>query len=179
MGNNGKNGKKGSLTITHIRMYEELLEKELDPVIKILEARGNAVKERVTVEVKRDMGIYDLILKKAQLEMTLSEVVDELKKKTSNRYVDVNGERKYISPVDAEIERRMDEINSPLVEVRSFRDGLVKEIKLSCGTPDIRAMFDKLTPEIQKWMDKVKRLPPLKLKQLTEADRKVLECKSY
>jgi len=160
-------------------MYEELLDKELDPVIKILEARGNAVKDRVTVEVKRDMGIYDLILKKTQLETALDEVKRQLREKTSQRYIDVNGERKYMSPVDAEIERRLDEINSPLVEVRSFRDNLVKQIKLACGTPEIRQMFEKLTPEIQKWTEKVKKLPPLKLKQLTEADKKVLACTSY
>jgi len=160
-------------------MYEELLDKELDPVIKILEARGNAMKDRVTVEVKRDMGIYDLILKKAQLEVHLEEVKKELREKTEKRYVDVDGERKYISPVDAEIERRLNESNSSLVEVKSFRDNLVKEIKLACGTPEIRAMFDKLAPEVEKWMDKVKRLPPLKLRPLTEADRKVLTCTSY
>jgi len=160
-------------------MYEELLDRELSPVIKILEARGNAVKDRVTVEVKRDMGIYDLILKKFQLETALEEVKRELRDKTDKRYIDVNGERKYISPVDAEIERRVNEINSPLVEVTSFRDNLVKQIKLACGTPEIRQMFEKLMPEVEKWMDKVKKLPALKLKQLTEADKKVLACTSY
>jgi hypothetical protein len=181
-GNNGngrKNGKNGSLTITHIRMFEELLDKELNPVIKILEARGNAVKDRVTVEVKRDMGIYGLILKKTQLETALDEVKRELRDKTSQKYMDVDGERKYVSPVDVEIERRLREINSPLVEVKSFRDSLVKQIKLACGTPEIREMFEKLTPEIETWRAKVKRLPPLRLKQLTDADRKVLACTNY
>lgn len=174
-----KTAKGSSLTITHIRMYEELLDKELDPVIKILEARGNAVKDRVTVEVKRDMGIYDLILKKVQLDTTLDEVKSELRDKTSARYIDVDGDKKHMSPVDAEIERRLREINSPLVEAKSFRDNLVKEIKLAAGTPEIRAMFSKLEPEIKVWMDKVKRLPPLKLKQLTETDKQVLAVTSY
>ena len=174
-----KIAKGSSLTITHIRMYQELLDKELDPVIKILEARGNAVKDRVTVEAKRDMGVYDLILKKVQLETALEEVKDELRDKTSARYIEVNGERKHMSPVDAEIERRLSEINSPLVEAKSFRDNLVKEIKLAAGTPEIREMFAKLEPEIKMWMDKVKRLPPLKLKQLTETDRQVLAVTSY
>jgi hypothetical protein len=40
-------------------------------------------------------------------------------------------------------------------------------------------MFEKLMPEVESWMDKVKKLPPLKLKQLTEADKKVLACTSY
>jgi hypothetical protein len=177
--NNGKNGKNGSLTITHIRMYEELLDKELNPVIRILEARGSAIKDRVTVEVKRDMGIYDLTMKKFQLEAALDEVKRQLKEKTEKRYLDVNGERKYVSPVDAEIERRVNEINSPLIEVTSFRDNLVKEIKLACGTPEIRAMFEKLMPEVQEWMEKVKKLPPLKLKKLTEADQKVLAYTNY
>ena len=177
-GRNGKNGKNGSLTITHIRMFEELLDKELNPVITILEARGNAVKDRITVEVKRDMGVYDLILKKAQLEAALDDVRQELREKTSQRYIEVNGVKKYMSPVDAEIGRRLDEVNSPLVELKSFRDNLIKQIKLACGTPEIRQMFEKLAPEIETWMAKVKKLPPLKLKQLTEADRKVLEDKS-
>jgi hypothetical protein len=179
MEKNGKNGRNGSLTITHIRMYEELLDKELNPVIKILEARGSAIKDRVTVEVKRDMGIYDLTLKKFQLEAALEEVKRSLKEKTEKRYLDVNGEREYESPVDAEIKRRVNEINSPLVEVTSFRDNLVKQIKLACGTPEIRQMFEKLLPEVEQWMQKVKKLPPLKLKQLTEAERKVLECTNY
>jgi len=176
MGNNGKNG---SLTITHIRMYEELLDKELNPVIKILEARGVAMKERVTVEVKRDMGVYDLTLKKFQLETALDEVKQTLKQKTDQRWVEVDGERRFESPVDTEIERRLKEMNSPLVEVKAFRDNLVKQIKLACGTPEIREMFAKIEPEVQVWMDKVKKLPPLKLKQLTEADKKVLACTSY
>lgn len=174
-----KIAKGSSLTITHIRMYQELLDKELDPVIKILEARGDAVKDRITVEAKRDMGVYDLILKKVQLETALEEVRSELRDKTSARYIEVNGERKHMSPVDAEIERRLSEINSPLVEAKSFRDNLVKEIKLAAGTPEIREMFAKLEPEIKAWMDKVKRLPPLKVKQLTDNDKKVLEMTSY
>ena len=160
-------------------MYEELLDKELDPVIKILEARGDAVKDRVTVEAKRDMGVYDLILKKVQLETALEEVKNELRDKTSARFIEVNGERKHMSPVDAEIERRLSEINSPLVEAKSFRDNLIKEIKLAAGTPEIREMFSKLEPEIKTWMDKVKRLPPLKVKELTDNDKKVLEMTSY
>lgn len=155
------------------------MERELDPVVKILEARGNAMKDRITVEVKRDMGIYALILKKTQLETALEEVKRELRDKTSQRYVDVDGERKYVSPIDVEIERRLREINSPLVEVKSFRDNLVKQIKLACGTPEIRQMFEKLEPEIEEWRAKVKRLAPLRLKQLTEADRKVLACTNY
>jgi hypothetical protein len=178
MGKNG-NGKNGSLTITHIRMYEELLDKELNPVITILEARGNALKERITVEVKRDMGIYDLILKKVQLETALEEVKRSLREKTDKKYIDVDGERVYMSPIDAEIERRLKESNSPLVEVKAFRDGLVKEIKLACGTPEIREMFNKLLPEVAKWTEKVKRLPPLKLKPLSESDRKVLAWNGY
>jgi hypothetical protein len=129
-------------------MYEELLDKELNPVITILEARGNALKERITVEVKRDMGIYDLILKKVQLETALEEVKRSLREKTDKKYIDVDGERVYMSPIDAEIERRLKESNSPLVEVKAFRDGLVKEIKLACGTPEIREMFNKLLPEV-------------------------------
>jgi len=160
-------------------MHEELLDKELNPVIRILEARGNAIKDRVTVEAKRDMGIYDLTLKKFQLETALEEVKRELREKTEKRYIEVNGERKYVSPVDAEVETRVNEANSPLVEVTSFRDNLVKQIKLACGTPEIRQMFEKLMPEIQKWTEKVKKLPPLKLKQLTEAEKKVLACTSY
>jgi len=174
MGNNG-NEKKSPLTISHIRMYEEMVSKELEPVARILEARGAAIKDTVMVQVKRDLGVYDLILKKMQLQAEMAEVESLLRNKTSNQYIEVNGERRWMSPIEAEVDRRMKEENRPLEEVKVFKESLMKDIRLSLGTPEIKAMFDKLTPQVEKMLRDAKKLPALRVKPLTEKDMAVLK----
>ena len=148
---------------------------ELEPVIRILEARGAAIRGTVTVQVKRDLGVYDLILKRAQLQAQLAEVDSLLSAKTKNQYVEVNGQRVWMSPIEAEVDRRMKEENRPLEEAKIYKESLLKEIRLSIGTPEIRAMFDKLTPDIKKMLNDVKRLPAIRVKTLTEKDMTVLK----
>ncbi len=151
-----------------------MVTKELEPVIRILEARGAAMKDSVTVQVKRDLGVYDLILKKAQLKAELDEVESMLRSKTNSTYVEVNGEQRWMSPIEAEVDRRMKEANRPLEEAKVYKESLLKEIRLSIGTPEIRAMFGKLTPDVEKMLKDVKRLPVIRIKPLTEKDKTVL-----
>ncbi len=151
-----------------------MVTKELEPVIRILEARGAAMKEGITVQVKRDLGVYDLILKKAQLKAELDEVDSLLSAKTKNQYIEVNGERVWTSPIDAEVDRRMKEANRPLEEAKAYKERILKEIRLSIGTPEIRAMFTKLTPDVERMLKGTKRLPVIRIKPLTEKDKTVL-----
>lgn len=143
-------------------------------MIRILEARGAAIKDSITVQVKRDLGVYDLILKKAQLKAQLDEVDSILSAKTRNTYVEVNGEKVWTTPIDAEVDRRMKEENRALEEAKAYKESILREIRLSIGTPEIRAMFAKLTPDVKKMLNDVRRLPVLRVRPLSEKDKTVL-----
>lgn len=170
----GKNG-NGTMTVSMIKMYEQMIEDDFDPIIKILQARGNAVKDTVIVDVKKDLGVYDLLTRKAKLELELAEVKEQIERKTKAVRVPDATSWEYKSPIDLEVERRMEEINAPLTEAKRFRDGLMREIKLSTGTPEVRAVFGKLPAEIEEWKTKVTRLPKIKVRRLTDEELLVVK----
>lgn len=168
----GKNG-NGTMTISMIKMYEDMIEQDFDPIIKILKARGEAVKDTVVVDVKKDLGVYDLLMRKAKLELELAEIKEQVERKTKS--VRIMGTFDYKSPIDIEVERRMEEINAPLSEAIRFRDGLLRQIKLSSGTPEVRAVFEKLPEEINQWKERVLGLPEITVRQLSDEERKLVE----
>jgi hypothetical protein len=164
-----------TMTLGLIRMYEDMIASDFSPVIKVLEARSEALKEGIIIEVKKEMGVYDMLVKKAKLEFELSQLKEEIDRKTQRAHVQIGPNVwGYKSPIEMEVEHRLEQVNVTLVQAKAFRENLMREIKLATGTPEVRALFDKIEPQIKEWAEKVKKLPPIKQKQLTDNDKTVL-----
>lgn len=164
-----------ALSLGMISMYEGLLDDEFKPVMAILEARSKAIEPRVRVQVKKDLGVYDLLLKKAALEEQLRAVESELEDKVGN---EKNSWLTKESEVEKETKRRLEEENVPLASAQAFQHSLKKSIRLSGATSEVQSMFSKLAVEIKKLKEDTENLPPIEWKP-TKSDRKLLSLEGF
>lgn len=151
-------GSKG-LGITMINMYCDMIDNEFSPIIAMLEARTSGIKPVITRRVKKELGIYDLLAKKAALEEEIEEIKRQLESQTRDRW----NERlhSWSNVVDAEVERRLEELNEPLGEATRMMESLKKTIKLSTAPVQVAALFERLSEEMKGLKDKYSMLPPI------------------
>ena len=158
-----------ALGITMIEMYCSMVRDDFNPLINILTARTRGVEHKVEIQVKKDFGVYDLFMKKAELELALKEVKAKLDSVEGNDY---RG-GKWVNKIQFEVERRLDLINEPLKEVQRQRDSMVRDIKMSGVGQDIKGVFEGMPTIIQELVEKFGNLPAIsddELKQLQQGD---------
>ena len=49
------------LGVTQIKMYEDMIKQDFDPLLIILKARTAGLEPKIMVQVKKDLGVYDLL----------------------------------------------------------------------------------------------------------------------
>jgi hypothetical protein len=147
------------LGITQINMYVDMVNAEFAPIISALENRTGSLRTSICEQVKKDLGVYDLLAEKAALEERIKEIEEQTQKFTKNEY-DAQVSH-YRSKIDAEVEKRIEFLNRPLGEAKARRDGIIKRIKLSSAVPEIRTMFEEIGKEVAKITEDARSLPPL------------------
>lgn len=153
--------------INMIHMYCEMVDDEFKPVIAMLEARTAGMKNIVETQVKKDFGVYDLIMKKAALETKLKEIDKQIKDNLHGRWYGND----YRSVVDDEVKRRLEELNQPLAKARETMNSLKKSIKLTTAPGQISGVFDLLTEEVKTLTAECAALPPItKVLRLSNKD---------
>jgi hypothetical protein len=165
-------GSKG-MTISQTQMYEGMIKDEFNSLITILKARSDAVEPMIRVRVKKELGVYTLLLKKAALEEELKSIGEQIHEKTKSIGEYESGRYVYHSKVEDAVAREIRQYNEPLREAEAYRDALIKELRLSLCPADVKEVFVRLEPEIKKRLEEAKSLPPLEWKP-TKEDRKLL-----
>lgn len=152
-----------ALGITQIQMYCTMIEQEFAPVIKILNSRTANIKPIIEQQVKKDWGIYELCAEKAALTLRMKEIDNRVNEFVSEyrEYDSRGGEYIIRSKVNDEVTARLHSMNEPLRKVEAQRDNLLKEVKLSIATKEVKALFEKLPAEIGKIMAEVASLPKI------------------
>lgn len=147
------------LGITQINMYVDMVKAEFAPVIAILEGRTEGMKPYIGEQVKKELGIYELLAEKAALEERISQIEKLTESYVKQKYdIEVGG---YRCRLDAEVQKRIELLNRPLAEAKATRDAIIKQIKLASAVPEVKSMFEEIGNEVAKLAEKAKALPPI------------------
>lgn len=152
---------KGTLGVTHIKMYEEMIERRFSPIITVLNARNKSVDREIATQVKKDLGIYDLMAEKEAIMLRLKEIERDLVSYTEKEYGYVNGKYGTLpSLLEREITRRVEEKNKPLCEIKKIKAEMLDEIRLSTAGTEVKAIFEKMDKILDAKMAEAKQLLP-------------------
>lgn len=151
--------------INMIEMYVNMVKEEFEPLMAQLNARETVMRSNMEVEVRKELGIYNMTIKKHKLQAELDELNRQLKEFEDKKHYDKYGYSSRISQVvDAKMAERKNGIR---VEIESLRDHMIKRIKLAGLTGDIKQAFDDLPKLIEPLKKKLKELPaPKAVKRL-------------
>jgi len=151
-----------ALGMKAIEMYEGMIMKDFGPLISILGARTAGIDEAVRQQVKKDLGVYDLLAEKAALEERIKEINTETKAiMEKNYHYDENGKLSGICKLDVEVNKRLEAMNKELTTAKAARDGMIRRVRLSGITADIQAVFEGSAKVIEQLAEEAKNLPPL------------------
>lgn len=151
------------LTVGQVNMFCNLLEEEFSGMVAITKARVSVLRPAVRRVVEKEVGVMAL---QAQIDLVQREetrLKNDLKHWTNSSWVAVsNGEPKYVSRLDAEIDRRLAELDGQELKLQLMKSSLIKSIKLSAAPAEVKAIFDNLEPELNKLREEIAALPPVR-----------------
>jgi len=148
---------------TMIDMYCKMIEEQFAPLLAELRVRDQDLKKQVEIAVKKDLGIYGLFEKKAQLELELSEVKRQLKYWEDREH----GPLGYKTPVEEKVDVIMNRSKNGInQEVNKAMNDLVYKVKLSGLDDDIKSVFDDLPKVVEQMAKKIEKLPAPNAKKL-------------
>jgi len=136
-----------------------MIDNEFAPLISMLKARTDGIKPVIVRRVKKDLGVYDLLARKAALEEEIREIITQMNQKTDDRFDPRS--RTYNNAIEREVNRRLDEINEPLCEITGMAESLKRSIKLSTAPSEVAGIFDRLSEEMKDLTQKYSSLPPI------------------
>lgn len=148
-----------TLGIGMIEMYTKMIKTEFQPLISSLQARRTVEKANTEIEVRKELGIYDLTVKKFKLEAQLDEIKRQLQ-----TYEDTNYKRgKYVSKIDEVVNAKMAERkNGLLAKTEKIRNDLIKRVKLAGVNADVKEIFEDLPALLEPLQKEIKTLPKVK-----------------
>jgi len=156
-------GSKG-MSLGMIRMYEQMVNEEFEPIINMAEARNARLAPAIRRAVYAEMGIYELEAKRAAIEQQMKEVDDQITLIKGKASVSLG----YGRPVhyegglaQKEIDRRLADVDGMVSGLHEMKDSILKKIKLSGSTPEVQKTFERLEFELKEMLDKLAALPPV------------------
>jgi len=152
-----------TLGIGMIEMYTKMVREEFAPIISNLNARREVEKHNTEVEVRKELGIYNMTVKRMKLKAELDELDRQLKSYEQSKYY--GKPAKIDKLVNAKMEERK---NGLLKETEVIQRDLIHRIKLAGVAGDVKTVFDDLPKMIEPLQKKLKALPATKkVKKLT------------
>jgi Mg2+ and Co2+ transporter CorA len=162
------------ITKSMIDMYIGMVKDEFKPVIDALKSRTDKIKNEIEDQVKKELGYYELEAQKAALELKLTEVrkkLWEMKGGLGHHNYDDHYYYNNNSPmlIETETERRLKQVNQPLVQAESTMNDAIKKVKLmSCGKEFANVMAS-IADQVDILANNIAQLPPIEedIKQIT------------
>jgi hypothetical protein len=156
-----------TLGIGMIEMYTKMIKDDFAPIISQLNARCTVERANMEITVRKELGIYNLTVKKFKLAAELGEVERQLKTYEATEYNPKTGRSH--SKIDKVIDAKMAERKNGLFkETETLRNDLVKRVKLAGVHGDIKNVFDKVPALLASLEASAKKLAPIRpLKKLS------------
>ena len=146
------------LGIKMIEMYCKMIEGEFIPLEAKIEGRiTESIKDEVEKQVKMDFGIYEMYMQKEALNLQINEIDKKLRKYENREYQD--GYRD--SLIEREVRKRVNKLNEPLAKIEEAKERIIKQVKLTGVSTDIKDIFDRIGNEIASLKDTYGSLPPI------------------
>ena len=116
------------LGIGMIEMYTRMVVEEFEPILSTLNARRSVEKANTEIEVRKELGIYNLTVKKFKLEAELGEIKRQLESYEKEKHIKTKNGYKRQSKIDIVIDAKMAERkNGLLVETEKIRNDLISQ----------------------------------------------------
>ena len=143
--------------ITTINMYCDMVKEQFAPILSELRSRNAELRSKIEIEVKKELGIYDLYVKEAQLKVQLAEIARQLKGWQTQSHTPSG----YLNPIEEKVKVIMNKSKNGLMkDVEKEMYKMMYAIKLSGIDSNIKTVFDKLPEIIKKFTEKIAKLPP-------------------
>jgi hypothetical protein len=127
-------------------MYEEEVEREFSLLMAAAKTERQLLRRAVEVQVRKELGIYDLSIKLAKMKLATSEVERQLRGYTQKQ----GSYHNEPSVLDLAIERRLSEVDGAVDRVKAVQDSVIRSIRL-CGMPaEVQTIFKALPEQIGK-----------------------------
>ena len=128
------------------------------------------MEDQVRMQTMKDLGVYDLIQEQTALEFRLKEIKRQTEDiMTEGYHQELSNGTRYYTKLDAEIQKRLDEMNKEFRTASITKKELIREVRLSGVVDSVKATINQATEVIRKLTEKAKKLPPLTVVQEIEA----------
>jgi hypothetical protein len=146
------------MTISMIDMYCKMVNEQFEPIITVLQSHYNKIEEQCRLAAKKELGIYDKLMREAKLKLELKELAAELDEYTKSKHVN----NKWISSkIDQLTNQKMDKAkNGFYKKVEAAQQAMIYKIKLSGLEGDTKEVFNDLPGVIADLTKELKQLPP-------------------
>jgi len=146
------------LGVRQIEMYSAVIKEWFDPAITALEGRTSTVEQEIRTQAKKNLGIYDMLARKAVLELQIKEIEVQTESVTKNGW---RPDGRWRSKLDEETERITEHLNPKLAELKKMRADSVDDLKMSSASPALLKVFSDLKEGLVGILKDVKALPPI------------------
>ena len=143
--------------INAINMYCDMVKQQFGPILSELRSRNSELRSQIEIEVKKELGIYDLYVKQAKFKAQLAEIERQLKGWETKSHTPSG----YMDPIEEKVNVILNKSKNGLMkDVEKEMNEMIFAIKLSGIDSNTKAVFDKLPGIIKKFAEKVVKLPP-------------------
>ena len=154
--------------INMIEMYCKMIQESFEPIFETLKTRDFELEEQCRTQAKKELGIYDKMVKLSQLNLQVKELEDQLEMYTKTDYR--NGQK---SKVQRLVDEKMKIVRNGFHDkVHATMRDMVYKIKLSGLDSDTKSVFDQMPDVIKALTSELKQLPdPSKKMKLIKSKR--------
>lgn len=152
------------LGITMIEMYCKMIKERFEPIFEALKTREFELEEHCTVLAKKELGIYDKMVRLSKLKLEITALEDELYGYTESSY-----KNNHKNKIQRLTEQKMKVVrNGFYTKVEEAQRDMLDKVKLSGLDDDTKSVFIELPNVIKKLTNELKKLPAptKKIKQL-------------
>ena len=155
--------------INMIEMYCKMIQESFEPIFETLKTRDFELEEQCKIQAKKELGIYDKMVKLSRLELELVQLKEELFGFTEKNYQ--NGHKNKIERL---VDEKMKVVRNGFHDkVYATMQDMVYKIKLSGLDSETKSVFDQMPDVIKSLTSELKQLPdPSKKMKLIKASKK-------
>ena len=147
------------LGVRQIELYSAMIKEWFDPAITALKGRTSTVEQEIRTQAKKNLGIYDMLARKAVLELQIKEIEVQTESATKASW---RQDGRWRSKLDEETERITERLNPKLAELKKMRADSVDDLKMSSASPALlKVFFLDLKEGLAGILKDVKTLPPI------------------
>ncbi len=144
------------LGIQMIEMYVGMIRDEFQPLMAELNVREMAIKEQIEARVKKDFGIYDMMMEREALKLQLAEIDNRLSSWEKRTYM----YGKYTTKIDYAVEAEMEKLRNGLgKQIQEVKSEAIKSVRLIGTSDEVVNIFKDISKQVADMSGQLQALP--------------------